>query len=125
MNKAFATALLISLGALFWTGSAAAEPGRGETIYEERCTACHSLDVNRVGPMHRGVYGRKAGSVKAFPYSQALKESKVVWDEQSLDRWLSNPEAFIPGQRMGYQLSVATDRADVIAFLKARSAPKP
>lgn len=96
----------------------AADAVRGEEIYESRCIACHSADTNRVGPMHRGVVGRKAGSVPGFNYSTALRNAGVVWDEQALDRWLSDPQALIPGQRMNFKVTDAVDRADLIAFLK-------
>ena len=90
---------------------------RGKTIYEARCSACHSVDANRVGPMHRGVLGRKAGSVKGYDYSEALAKSKIVWSRESLQAWLSEPEKLIPGQKMGYSLGQAQDRADVVAYL--------
>lgn len=94
------------------------DPARGKEIYESRCFACHSVDANRVGPMHMGVFGRKAGSVKDFEYSPKVKKSKVVWNEKNLDRWLTNPEKVIPGQTMGFQVPEAADRADIIAYLK-------
>lgn len=102
---------------------AAGDASRGEQLYESRCIACHSLDENRVGPKHRGVYGRKAGSVPDFAYSMALTASKIVWSDTTLNRWLSNPEALIPGQRMNFQVQSAEDRADLIAFLRRASDP--
>jgi cytochrome c len=103
-------------------GAAAGDPERGQDLYERRCFACHSLDANRVGPAHRGVFGRKAGAVPDYNYSPALKRSAIVWDEAALDKWLTNPQALIPGQRMGFRLSDAVERADIIAFLKRESA---
>ena len=94
---------------------------RGEQLYESRCVACHSLDANRVGPQHRGVYGRKAGSVPDFTYSAALAASKIVWSDTTLNRWLTDPEALIPGQRMNFRVLSADDRADIIAFLRRES----
>ncbi|NOX83506.1 MAG: c-type cytochrome [Alphaproteobacteria bacterium] len=90
----------------------------GEKLYASRCGACHSVDANRIGPMHRGVYGRVAGSVAEYNYSDALIQSGVVWNEQSLDQWLANPQDFIPGQKMGYRLSKEYDHRAIIAFLK-------
>jgi cytochrome c len=90
---------------------------RGEALYKSRCTACHSLDHSRIGPAHRGVFDRHAGRVAGFDYSPALRRSHVVWNAKSLDRWLTNPEQFIPGQKMGYSVPDAQDRADIIAFL--------
>jgi cytochrome c len=79
------------------------------------------MDANRAGPAHRGVYGRKAGLAPGFDYSPAVKNSKVVWNEKTLDKWLADPEAFIPGQKMGISLDSAQDRADVIQYLKEES----
>jgi len=90
---------------------------RGEALYDSRCTACHSLDHSRIGPAHRGVFGRRAGRVAGFDYSPALRRSHVVWNAKSLDRWLTNPELFIPGQKMGYSVPDAQDRTDIVAFL--------
>jgi cytochrome c len=63
------------------------------------------------------VFGRRAGRVAEFDYSPALRRSHVVWNAKSLDRWLTNPELFIPGQKMGYSVPDAQDRADIVAFL--------
>jgi len=90
----------------------------GQEIYESRCIACHSPDANRVGPMHRGVFGRRAGSLPNYTYSKALKGSDFVWDETTLDKWLTNPQAFMPGQKMNFKVTKAEDRADLIAYLK-------
>jgi len=100
---------------------AASDAVRGEQLYESRCIGCHSLDANRVGPMHRGVYGRRAGAVDDFDYSPALADSTVVWDDDTLDRWLTDPESVISGQRMNFRVTTAADRADIIAFLKRES----
>jgi cytochrome c len=94
---------------------------RGRDLYESRCIGCHSLDANRIGPKHRGVFGRKAGSVDEFTYSAALKASSVVWNDETLMRWLTNPQEVIPGQRMNFRVSQPQDRADIIAYLKRES----
>ena len=92
----------------------------GEQLYTSRCIACHSIEVSMAGPAHRGVFGRKAGSVADFVYSPALKKSKIVWNDKTLDQWLSNPEKLIAGQRMGYSVSNAKERKDLIAYLKSQ-----
>jgi cytochrome c len=97
---------------------------RGQAIYIAKCSACHSVDENRVGPAHAGVVGRRAGKVKEYEYSDALTKSKVVWSRANLERWLTDPEKLIPGQRMGYRLSLPQERADVVAYLVSLSAPK-
>lgn len=116
MPTRFAAPALLALSASL--AHAAGDPGRGAELYEARCTGCHSLDANRIGPLHRGVVGRKAGSVKDFAYSAALSRSKLTWSEANLDRWLANPEAVVPGQKMGYSVAEAADRADIIAYLR-------
>ncbi|HSM95086.1 MAG TPA: cytochrome c family protein [Rhizomicrobium sp.] len=94
---------------------------RGAEIYEAKCGACHSLDANRIGPRHRGVFGRKAGGVPGFAYTPALKNSGIVWNAQTLDKWLQGPVKMVPGTAMGFQLRDAQERADVIAYLKQQS----
>jgi cytochrome c len=76
-----------------------------------------------VGPAHKGVFGRTAGKVSGYPYSEALKSSKVVWNNKTLNLWLADPEKFIPGQKMGISVPDANERADLIAYLKKASAP--
>jgi len=101
------------------TGDAA----RGAKLYQQRCTACHSLDANRIGPMHRGVFGRKSAGVPGYAYSDALKGLNVTWNAQTLDRWLTNPSAMARGTAMGIRVSNPQDRADLIAYLKSVSPP--
>lgn len=108
--------------ALAHGGTPVGSVARGKELYESRCTACHSLDHSRIGPAHRGVFGRSAGQVAGFDYSKALRGARVTWTARSLDRWLTNPEAFIPGQKMGYSVPDAQDRADIISFLASPEA---
>ena len=100
---------------------AAGDAGHGQQLYESRCIACHSVDVSRIGPAHRGVFGRRAGRVAGYDYSAALKASKVIWSEKTLNAWLTSPERLIPGQKMGYMVDDPRDRADLIAYLKSVS----
>ena len=92
------------------------DPARGKAVYQ-LCMACHSLDDDDVGPRHRGVVGRVAGTVPGYAYSPALKNSHLVWDRETLDRWLTNPQALVPGAKMFFAMQSAQDRADVIAYL--------
>ena len=100
---------------------AAGNADAGLALYQARCSACHSLDFNGVGPAHRGVFGRGAALAPGFAYSDALKSSHLIWDEASLERWLADPEKLAPGQRMGVNVPDAKDRADLIAYLKKAS----
>jgi cytochrome c len=113
-----AACAMLTAQAVFFSQAVAADAERGKQLYESRCVGCHSIDENRVGPAHRGVFGRKAGGVKDYDYSPALKSSKVVWNEKTLDRWLTNPESLIPGQKMGFTVAEAADRADLIEYLR-------
>ena len=101
---------------------AAGDAASGQTQYEARCTACHSVEENRVGPAHRGVFERKAGTHEGFGYSNALKASAIVWDEKTLDAWLTDPEKLIPGQAMYFQVGDAQARGDIVAFLRTLKA---
>ena len=112
--KAHASACLAL--ALAAAGAAAGDAHRGARLYEARCGGCHGVDEHRVGPKHRGVFGRRAGSAAGFAYSPALAASTLVWNETTLARWLADPEATIPGQAMGYRVDDARDRADLIAY---------
>ena len=92
------------------------DPARGKALYQA-CTSCHSINENDIGPKHRGVVGRKAGTVPDYAYSAALKASGIVWDKTALDRWLTNPSAMVPGTKMFFVLPDPQARADVIAYL--------
>lgn len=97
---------------------AAPDVRRGEQLYT-RCLACHALAYDRVGPRHCGLFGRLAGSVPGFEYSPAMKNSKITWDEKTLDRFLAKPLAMVPGSTMTYDgVSDPTERADLIVYLK-------
>ncbi len=98
-----------------------ADPDRGHQLFDRRCGGCHSLDNDREGPRLRSVYGRKAGTVPSFKYSDALAKSGVTWDDSSLDKWLTDPDKFIPDADMDFHLEKADERADVIAYLKQLS----
>ena len=91
---------------------------RGKDVFERRCTGCHSLDQNREGPRLRGVFGRVSGSVSDFGYSSAVKNAHITWNEETLERWLADPDTFIPGNDMGFHVPRAQERSDLIRFLK-------
>jgi cytochrome c len=94
------------------------DPIAGGEIYT-RCLACHALAYDRTGPRHCGLFGRRAGSVKDFAYSDAMKRSHVVWNERTLDRFLANPLMAVPGTAMGYAgVTDRNERANLIAYLK-------
>jgi cytochrome c len=71
--------------------------------------------------MLRGVYGRTSGTAQGYAYSDAVKKAGVIWDEGSLDKWLSDPDQFIPGNNMDFLVAKAQERADLIAYLRRES----
>jgi len=115
-----ATAVLaLSAASVFAVAAPERPPGdpvRGKTVYQV-CMGCHSLDEDDVGPHHRGVVGRVAGTVPGYAYSPALRNSHIVWGPETLDRWLTSPQALVPGAKMFFAMPSAQDRADVIAYL--------
>ena len=106
-------------GAMF--GYQAGDADRGKQLFEKRCTGCHSLDQDKEGPRLRNVYGRTAGSVSTFKYSDALKSARVTWDDASLNKWLTDTESLIPDNDMSFHVPKADERADIIQFLKVSS----
>lgn len=110
---AFGAVVLIA-----FSGAAAADAARGQMLYKTMCISCHSINYNGVGPAHKGLIGKKAGSRADYMYSPAVKASSIVWADKTLDKWLANPEKLIPGQKMGFMVPAAKDRADLIAYLK-------
>jgi cytochrome c len=120
-------ALFISIGvAIVITVSpersmAEGEAAKGAQLFRH-CAACHSLEPDRhlTGPSLANVWGRKAGTAPGFTrYSEALKKANVTWDAKTLDAFLKNPQAFVPGNQMPFPgIDNSEARADVIAYLK-------
>jgi cytochrome c len=120
---AFLVAACMATGATS-ASAAGGDAQAGAALYQARCASCHSMDHHGVGPAHRGVYGRAAAAAPGFSYSDALKSSHWVWLDDTLDRWLADPERAVPGQRMYVNVPDAKERADLIAYLKQASAGK-
>ena len=124
-SKAIASFLLLcTTGAL---AHAAGDPQRGAAAFQQ-CAACHSVEPGRhlTGPSLSHVWGSKAGAAEGFRrYSEALLRSGIVWNPQSLDRWLAKPEALVPGTSMAFPgVRDARMREDIIAYLQAVSEGK-
>lgn len=90
---------------------------RGAARFAERCSACHSLTANKIGPMLGGVLGRAAGTVPGYAYSDALRSARLDWTAATLDRWLADPRVFIPGSRMPVRVLEPNTRRDIIEYL--------
>jgi cytochrome c len=104
-------------GAREWRTPPPGDVQRGAALYLARCSACHAVDSNKIGPAHRGVMGRRVGSLKGYGYSAELAQSRLRWTPQTLNAWLEDPEELVPGQRMGFQVDDLQERADLIAYL--------
>lgn len=120
-NPTLRTTLMILTGAVCATlaiGASGKEDERGREAFEKRCTGCHALDKIKIGPPLRGVYGRNAGRDPQFTYSDALKNTSVMWDDSTLNRWLTDTESIIPDNDMAFRLNDPADRANIIAYLR-------
>jgi cytochrome c len=120
------TALLATLPAPY----DAADLANGQRVFA-RCRSCHTITEggpNMTGPNLYGVFGRAAGVADGYNYSAAVKQAGFVWDADHLNSWLENPRTFLKGTKMSFAgIPDATDRRDVIAFLKVETgyAPAP
>jgi cytochrome c len=110
--------MVLSAGLALTALTIAGDPSAGRAAFEKRCTGCHALDHEKVGPRLGGVVGRKAGTVPNFDYSDALKKSGIVWNVEILDKWLTDPDSVVPDADMTFRLNDATERAAIIAYLK-------
>ncbi len=97
--------LLFAMVPLLLTAYAMADDNGPGAIELRKCEICHSLNRgggNRVGPNLFGVFGRKAGTVTGFGYSDAIKESGIVWNDETLAKFLRDPKDSLPGNRMSF-----------------------
>ncbi|WP_072384423.1 cytochrome c family protein [Novosphingobium sp. NDB2Meth1] len=118
------TLALATVGGLVLAPPALAEAADslpGAKLYQARCATCHSLDANRIGPAHRGVLGRAAGSAPGYSYSPALKASGIIWNAANLDQWLQGPQKLVKGSKMYLVVPGASDREAIITYLRAAS----
>lgn len=98
----------------------AADADAGKAVFT-RCKVCHTVEAggrNAVGPNLHGLFGRKAGALDNFVYSDAMKNSGVVWNDETLTRYLQDPRGFIPGDRMAFPgIRDVAQLADLLAYL--------
>ncbi len=115
------TALVLALALVGTTAFAQGDPGKGEQVFQASCSGCHVLTGQGfAGPPLAGVVGRKAGTAAGFAYSDALQKSGIVWNDQSLHAFLTDPAKTAPGTAMYFNLPDAQQQDDVIAYLKAQ-----
>jgi cytochrome c2 len=102
---------------------AAGDPKAGAAVFKKHlCFACHKVKPGKhgVGPSLAGVWGREAAAAEGFKYSKALVDSGIVWTEENLDRWVTNPKAMVQGNKMilAKPVTNAGHRANLLAYLK-------
>jgi cytochrome c len=113
--------VFLVLGSTLSIAGRAQTPASGKELFEKRCGGCHALDRDKEGPRLRGVYGRVAGSLDSFKYSDALKKSKITWTDERLDKWLTDTEKLVPDNDMTYHVERPEERGEIIAYLKQNS----
>jgi cytochrome c len=121
-----ATATVVTLSFGMSAALSDGNPARGQREFDP-CAMCHSLqpDQNMTGPSLAGLWNRKAGSVASFTrYSPALQSSNIVWNDKTLDEWVTDPQHLIPGNQMTFAgIKDERQRADLLAFLKQATQP--
>jgi cytochrome c len=101
------------------------DPVIGKSLYEAKCGGCHSVDANRIGPLHRGIVGREVASAPGYDYSRALKQLHGVWTAERLDAWLQGPQMLAPGSKMYFTVDDPVQRREIIAYLAKLLPPAP
>jgi cytochrome c len=120
MRRALVTVTFLAVTAASHSACAAGDAAAGLALFKAKCAICHSAVAgqNHLGPSLFGVVGRRAGTAPGYSYSEANKTSGKTWDDATLDTYLTNPKALVPGTKMMFPgLPDATDRGNVIAYL--------
>jgi cytochrome c len=107
---------------------AQADPAAGKVLFDQKCASCHTVSADMehglLGPNLVGVVGRTAGTIDKWDFSAALKDSKVVWTEDNLQKWLTDSTGFIGGAKMDLKVPARLEREDLIGYLKTLKAEK-
>jgi cytochrome c len=104
--------------ALSASSVAAADAEHGKTLFQT-CAACHTDRPDALGPSLKGVVGRKSAALEDFRYSNPMKRADLVWDDDNLRAYISDPQAKVKGNRMPYGgVNDSKDVDDIIAYLK-------
>ena len=113
--------VLLVAGSSLAVSTRAQSRADGKALFEKRCGGCHALDRDKEGPRLGGVYGRVAASIASFEYSASLKKSKITWTDETLDKWLTDPEKLVPDNDMAFHVESADERREIISYLKQTS----
>ncbi|MGN6123372.1 MAG: c-type cytochrome [Sphingomonas oligoaromativorans] len=118
-----ATAGVLALVIAARPGIAADDAAAGQALFKTKCTACHSVDADRIGPRLQNVVGRPVASVPTYSYSPALKKLGGGWTPARLDQWLSGTQKMAPGSKMFLQVDDPAQRRLIVAYLQSVSEP--
>jgi cytochrome c len=113
--------MMLTIGSSLLRPAQVQAQANGKALFEKRCGGCHALDRDKEGPRLGGVFGRTSASLDGFQYSDALKKAKIVWKEDTLDRWLTDTEKIVPDNDMTFHVEKADERREIIAYLKQTS----
>src|SRR5487761_326557 len=94
------------------------DPVRGARLFAARCSGCRAVDRVKIGPPLGTGFDRVAGSAPGYLYSAALKSTRLTWTIANLDRWLADPQAVAPGNKMPIKVLEPNTRRDIIAYLE-------
>jgi cytochrome c len=125
MKSGIVLAALAAGFALVWFAPAFAQgdAAAGKIIFEQKCSTCHTMSADPAhgptGPNLMGVTARPAGTVAGWDFSPALRDSKLMWTDENLNKWLTDPEALVPGSKMLMKVPNRFEREDMIAYIKS------
>lgn len=117
MRRSILVAALLATPLLAGPALAQTDAATGQKLYTQKCAICHAPNQNKIGPMHKGIVGKKIASVPGYAYSAAIKKLPGNWTPAALDSWLANPQKVAPGSKMVLQVADANQRKAIIAYL--------
>jgi cytochrome c len=121
--KTWAVAVVAAIAGLATEASAqSGDAAKGQRVFNQQCRACHTVDkdgASAIGPNLHGLFGRKAGTLAGFEYSEAMKTSGIVWDDKTLAEYNRDPKGKVPGTKMVFNgVKQQAQLDDLMAYLK-------